>query len=261
MDDGEVIDAFVTGGVVHAFGTTLHIEGDTLAYDGWWKAAFRVAPSTFAVRNEQPPQPSAALGQVPERLRAAGLQEVAGEPALLYAITYTAIDLGPADWSLWSVDQATAEAELRTRAGKDTFFDDPPPLDSVPDRTELVYDAQRGGARRTAGLAPKVVLAVGVAPAAAEAMAGALDNCRVEVRPLGRIDAAACGELMPDLAIVDATSDAGLRFLLELRGTPAGATLPLVALGDDGAWSPADATVAVAAGPEAWAEHVRRLLP
>jgi hypothetical protein len=261
VEDGEVIDAFVVGGAVHAFGAQLHIEGDTLAYDGWWKAAFRIAPTTFAVRNEDPPERSDILDAVPERLRAAGLKEVAGEPSFLFAITYTAIDLGPADWSLWSVDEATADAALRARAGADAFFDDPPPLDSPPDRTELVYDAQRGGARRTAGLAPKVVLAVGVAPAAAEAMAGALDNCRVEVRALGHIDADGCGTLMPDLAIVDASSDAGLRFLLELRGTASGATLPLVALGDEGTWSPADVTVAVAAGPEAWADHVRRLLP
>lgn len=252
-----MLEAFVGGGAVHTFGSTLHVEGDTLALGGWWKAAFRVTPNTFAVREEPPPEPSAAIGELEECLRSHGLRPVGADPSLLVAITYTALDLGAADWAVWSVSQATAEADLAARAGIDSFFDDGPTAAPSPS----VHEAQRGGARRTAGLAPLVIVAVGIDKAAVDAMAGALGNCRIEARAFGQIDPEACISLMPDLTFVDATSATGITFALGLRATARGASLPMIALGPDGAWTPADVTIGPDETPEEWADHIRRLLP
>lgn len=257
VEDQEVLEAFVGGGAVHAFGTKLHVEGDTLAVDGWWKAAFRVAPTTFAVREEPAPAPSTALDGLTECLRAHGLRPVGADPSLLVAITYTAIDLGPADWAVWSTNQTTAEADLTTRAGVDTFFDSAPTAAASPG----VREAQRGGARRTAGLAPLVILAVGVDKTSVDAMAAALGNCRIEARAIGEIEPEACGALMPDLAFVDATSGAGMAFILGFRATARGSSLPIVALGTAGTRTPADVMVSPSESPEEWAGHISRLLP
>ena len=255
-----MLDAFVGGAAVHTFGPKLHVEGDTLAFDGWWKAAFRIAPGTFAVREEATPEPCPVLGELPARLAAHGFQKVPADQTLLLASTYTTIDLGLADWAVWSTDEATAHAALTARAGFDTFFGDEPtvaPREALPS----THDAQRGGARRTGGLAPLVVVAVGIDQAAADAMAEALDTCRVDALPLGQTDPEACCALMPDLAIIDATSDAGMAFVLGLRSTERGATIPIVALASPDAWTPADVTVTRAEGPAGWADHIRRLLP
>lgn len=257
VDDHEVLDAFIGGGAVHAFGPTLHVEGDTLAYDGWWKAAFRVAPTTFAVRDEPLPDASPALDSLPATLRSFGLGPVGADPALLTAITYTAVDLAAADWAVWSTNQLTAEADIAARAGIDTFLDDAP----RPAPSPSIHEAQRGGARRTAGLAPLVVVAIGLTPAAVDAMAAALGNCRIEARGVDEIDPEGCGALMPDLAIVDATSGAGMAFTLALRATPRGERIPMVAVAPSGSWTPADVTVSPTESPEQWADHIRHLLP
>lgn len=252
-----MLEAFVGGGAVHAFGSTLHVEGETLAFDGWWKAAFRIAPTTFAVREEPAPESSSALDGLDECLRAHGLRPVGADPTLLVAITYTALDLGATDWAVWSTNQTTADADLAARAGVDSFFDDAPAVAPSP----AVHEAQRGGARRTAGLAPLVIVAVGIDKAAIDVMAGALGNCRIEARGLGAADPESCVSLMPDLVLVDATSAAGITFALGVRATARGASLPMVALGPDGAWTPADVTISASESPEEWADHIRRLLP
>lgn len=259
MEDQEVLEAFVGGGVVNAFGSTLHVEGDTLALDGWWKAAFRVAPTTFAVRDEPVPEPSTALAGLNQCLRSHGLGVVGADPTLLVAITYTALDLGAADWVVWSTNQSTADADLAARAGVDSFFDDAPigAAASLPS----VHEAQRGGARRTAGLAPLVIVAVGIDQAVADAMAAALGNCRIEARAIAEIDPDSCGSMLPDLVFVDATSGAGMAFTLGLRATARGGSLPIVALAPDGTWTPADVTIGPGETPEDWANHIGRLLP
>lgn len=124
MDDREVLEAFVGARAVHASGPKLHVEGDTLTFGGWWKAAFRVAPTTFAVREEPVPERSTALDGLEECLRSFGLRPVGADPALLTAITDTPLDLGATDWAVWSTNQPTAEADLAARAGIDTFLDD-----------------------------------------------------------------------------------------------------------------------------------------
>lgn len=260
MDDRDVLDAFVGGAAVHTFGPRLHVEGDTLAVDGWWKAAFRIASQTFAVRGEEAPEPAPALHDLPACLAEHGLREVAADQTLLLALTYTAIDLGLADWTVWSVDDATAARDLTARAGFDTFFGDAPAV-APPEALPATHEAQRGGARRTAGLAPLLVVTVGIDPAAADQMAESLDTCRVEARGFADLDPEACCGLMPDLAFVDATSDAGMAFALGLRATDRGAQIPLVAIAQPDAWTPADVTVTRAEGPDGWAAHIARLLP
>lgn len=263
VEDQEVLEAFVGGGAVKAFGPSLHVEGATLALDGWWKAAFRVAPTTFAVREEPPPDGSRALDGLEECLREHGLRPVGADPSLLIAVTYTSLDLGASEWAVWSDNQHTADAALSALAGVDTFFDDAPR--TAPSTSSAaaasVYEAQRGGARRTAGLAAMVIVAVGLDEEAVDAMAATLDDCRIEARAISEIEPEECGSLLADLAFVDARSGAGMAFTLALRATPRGATMPIVALGPDGAWTPADVTVSPEESPEEWAGHIRRLLP
>ncbi len=257
MDDQEVVEALVTGGARHAFGSKLHIEGDCLVLDGWWEVAFRVAPTTFALRDEPPPDGGTVLDDVAAELTAHGLQEVPADPTPLYAITYTAIDLGPVDWKLWSTDLDTAQSALAARAGYDTFLGDAvgsgPRLDD--------YAAELAGARRSAGLPALMVLAVGLDPGTIAAMAEALDGCRVEVRGWGEIEPADCAGLMANLVLVDATSAAGEAFVAEVRATPGGCFLPLVAVTAKPAVDGADTTVDAGSSPLEWAEHVRSLLP
>ncbi|MEO6121678.1 MAG: DUF4136 domain-containing protein [Acidimicrobiales bacterium] len=256
MDDPEVMDSFLADGAVQAFGSQLHIEGDCLVFDGWWKVAFRVAPRTFALRQDSPPDDTTTVDDLAARLAAQGLQEVPANPSLLVAITYSVIDLGLADWTIWSTDLATADADLATRAGVDTFFGDAPGEGT----RETDFSAGIGGFRRLAGLAPLVVLCVGVDEAAATALSDALGNCHVELRALGAISPQDCGSLTPNLALVDATSDEGEGFLVALRGTECGRLLPLIALRESPS-AAADVTLSPDEDPTAWAEHIHSLLP
>ena len=260
MDDREVVEAFVAGGARHAFGSKLHIEGDCLVFDGWWEASFRISPDTFALRDETAPGESSVVADVAAVLEAHGSREVEADPALLVAITYTSIDLGAADWKLWSTDAATAEAALAARAGQDSFLHDAPLQSATPPGTQLLdYAAEMGGARRSAGLPVHVVLTVGVHAATAAAMAETLVDCRVEPRALGEVGPDDCAQLLADLVLVDATSKAGADFLVDVRAS--GRFIPLVAISAAGPLLGADATVDPAATPAAWAEHIRGLLP
>lgn len=258
MDDGEVIEAFVSGRAVQAFGTGLHIDGDCLVFDGWWSLAFRIAPRTFALRHESPPEETTVVDDVATQLGAQGLQEVPADVSLLVAVTYAAIDLGFVEWVIWSSDLATAQADLAARAGLDAFFGDSPVGADGPREPDLA--AGMGGLRRTAGLAPLVILSVGIDGAAVEAMGAVLGNCHIESRAMGDITPEACESLMPNLALVDATSGDGELFVVALRATARGRLLPLVALSTTPAIG-ADVTVDPAEGPAEWAEHVRSLLP
>lgn len=258
MEDHEVIEAFVAGRAVQGFGPQLHIEGDCLILGGWWHAAFRVGAETFAVRDEAPPEDSAALDDVAARLGTAGLQEVPAQVSLMIAITYTAIDLGFVEWALWSTDTETADADLHTRAGADSFLGGPPAFGVG--TSEAGFAAGIGGLRRTAGLAPMVILMVGLDEAAATAMAAALGTFHVEARDFSEITAEGCGSLTPTLVVVDATSVDGELFLVAVRSTIYGRDLPLVALSDHPVTS-ADATLDPAGDPAAWAAHIGGLLP
>ncbi len=276
MDDHDVAEAFAAGGARHAFGDKLHIEGDCLVFDGWWEAAFRVSPTTFAVRDEEPPEPTDTLDELRARLGAAGMRAVDADAALLVAITYTAIDLAAADWALWSTDEAAASAALAARAGYDTFLSDAPlatgadgpfagasgpfadtgPFGAEPGSD---YAAELGGARRSAGLSALLILTVGLDRQASSAVAESLADCRIEARAFGELDRHACETLMPNLVLVDATTVEGQAFVVDLRSS--GRSVPLVAVHADGPLPGADATVDPAATPAQWAQHLRALLP
>ncbi len=257
VDDLEVLDALVKGGSRRAFGPSLHIEGDCLFFDGWWQAMFRVGPTTFSIRDEEPPGKTTILADAAEALRAMGLQEVPASPALLYAITYTEIALGLVQWKIWSTDLDTANEALSVRAGHDAFLND---YDTEGIK-EADYSAELGGARRNAGLPPSIILTVGVDPDKAMALGTKLEDCRVVTRALGEIRPDACGSLIPTLIMVDTTGAQGREFAMELKAAACGRFIPVVAVTDDGVPPGADSAVSPSAEGTEWADPVRSLLP
>jgi hypothetical protein len=256
MEDAEVITAFVHEGARTAFGPSLHLEGDCLFFDGWWQACFRISPQAFAVRNENPPRETEVLQLVSAELSALGLQPVDMNPSLLYAITYTEIALGLVQWQVWAPDAAAANAAIAARAGADAFLGD-----YSEEFKEADYTAELGGARRTAGLPPSVILTVGVDETSARAIQHHMSDCRFETRTFDSIKPEMCGALIPTVVVVDATAQTGKEFVMELRAAACGRFLPVAAvtpeqqvpLGADIVLDPAD--------PNRWVDAIRRLLP
>ena len=256
MEDAEVITAFVHEGARTAFGPTLHLEGDCLFFDGWWQACFRISPQAFALRNENPPRETDALKQVAAELSVLGLVPVDIDPSLLYAITYTEIALGLVQWQVWAADAAAANAAIAARAGADAFLGD------YPDEfKEADYSAEIGGARRTAGLPPSVILTVGVDEEATRAIQAHLSDCRFETRSFDSIQPEMCGALIPTVVVIDATAQTGKEFVMELRAAACGRFLPVAAVTSE-RQVPLGADVALdPANPTAWVDSIRRLLP
>lgn len=242
---------------VVGFGERLHIENDSVLFDGWWHSALRISPDTFALRDEDPPEPDATfLADLAARLDAKGLRRVPIDTTLLTVITYTSLDLGGVEWQVWSTDQATAEVDLAFRASRDAFFGDTtarPPTSSN-------FAATMGGLRRTAGLPPMVVLTVGVDGAAVDTLAATLGTCRVESRSLSDIEPEGCQALSPNLILVDCTKPQGAEFLGRLRATGEDQLLMVAAL-SSGWLEGADVTLDPASSPSEWAEHLQNLLP
>ncbi|MGQ0743653.1 MAG: hypothetical protein ACT4OS_04835 [Acidimicrobiales bacterium] len=259
MTDAEVLEALVSGGARRAFGPTLHIEGDCLFFDGWWQAAFRIAPTTYAIRDEDPPGETTVLDDVVEALGAKGLVAVPANASQFFAITYTEIALGLVMWKFMSTDLETADTALAARAGHDAFLNDYD-NDNI---KEADYSAELGGARRNAGLPPSIILTVGISPDRVAELAASLEGCRIESRAMGEIRPEACGSLIPTLVVVDTTVTAGAEFAMELRAAACGRFIPLVAMANPEQGTPlgADAAVAPAAASAAWAETIHRLLP
>jgi hypothetical protein len=258
VEDAEVVRAFVEEGAKRAFGPSLHIEGDVLFYDGWWQASVRVSPRVFAVRAEDPPEDTAVLQRLTDSLAARRLDDVGTDFPLVGVITYSEIALGPVAWSVWAPDADTAQADLHERVGRDAFLGD----DVSPKPVEPDYSAELGGARRLSGLPPSLVLALGVDGDRTAALAEVLTECRFESRPLEAVTPDICGSLLPTLMLVDATTQAGREFIMEMRAAACGRFVPVVAVSADGG-VPLGADVAVhpAAGPTNWADPIRRLLP
>jgi len=256
MEDREVITAFVHEGARTAFGPSVHLEGDCLFFDGWWQACFRISPQAFALRNENPPRETDLLKDLAAELSATGMQPVETNPSLLYAITYTEIALGLVQWEVWATDAAAANAAIAARAGTDAFLPD-----YNNEFKEADYSAEIGGARRTAGLPPSVILTVGVEEDAARALQTHMSDCRFETRAFGTIQPDACGAIIPTVVLIDARQQVGKEFVMELRAAACGRFLPVAAvttdrqvpLGADIALDPAD--------PTAWVDPIRRLLP
>ena len=256
MEDAEVITAFVHEGARTAFGPSLHLEGDCLFFDGWWQACFRISPQAFAVRNEDPPRATDVLQQVAGELSVRGLQPVETNPSLLYAITYTEIALGLVQWQVWAESAAAANAAIAARAGADAFLGD---YDD--EFKEADYSAEIGGARRTAGLPPSVILTVGVDEGATRAIQAHMSDCRFETRSFDTIQPEMCGALIPTVVVIDATADTGKEFVMELRAAACGRFLPVAAVTSD-RQVPLGADISLDPGdPTAWVDPIRRLLP
>ena len=258
MEDSQVVEAFVNEGAKRAFGPTLHVEGDYLFFDGWWQAAIRISPRTFAVRSEEPPEETDVAERMGAALTACGLQDVGTDFPIIGAITYSEIALPPVVWSVWAPDDETAEAELNERAGRDAFLGD----ETSPVPTDMDYGAELGGARRLSGLPPSLVLALGVDTATTDDLAAVLPECRFESRALEAVTPDVCGSLLPTLMLVDATATTGREFIMEMRAAACGRVIPVVALTPDGS-VPLGADIAVdpATPPLAWVQRIRALLP
>ena len=256
MEDSQVINAFVHEAARTAFGPSLHLEGDCLFFDGWWQACFRISPQAFALRNEDPPRETDALQLLAAELSATGMEPVDVNPDLLYAITYTEIALGLVQWQVWSADSQTAKAALAARAGADAFLGD-----YTDEFKEADYSAEIGGARRTAGLPPSIILTVGLEDDDTRALQGHLSDCRFETRSFDAITPEMCGSIIPTVVLIDATGQTGKDFVMELRAAACGRFLPVAAVTTD-AQVPLGADVALEpANPAGWVDTIRRLLP
>jgi hypothetical protein len=257
VEDAEVVRAFVEEGAKRAFGPSLHIEGDVLFYDGWWQASVRVSPRVFAVRAEEPPDDAAVLQRLTDSLAAKRLDDVGTDYPLVAVITYCEIALGPVAWSVWAPDADTAQADLHERVGRDALFGD----EVSPKPVEPDYSAELGGARRLSGLPASLVLTLGIDADRTAALAEALTDCRFESRPLEAVTPDVCGSLLPTLMLVDATTQAGVEFIMEMRAAACGRFVPVVAVTGAGVPLGADVAVDPASPPATWAEPIRRLLP
>ena len=243
-----------------AFGPNLHIEGDALFFAGWWQMAFRIAPGTFILRNEETPDESTVIEEMAEELAAASLETVGHDLPMIYPITYTEFTLPTGSWSVWSDSLATAESALAERAGAESFLTD------APGRSEsnppVALSPELGGARRIGGLAPSIVLTIGVDSEKARHLEAALPECRFIARAFGEITPDGCGALIPTLLVVDAAEPVGREFIMEHRAAACGRFTPVVAL-TEAAEVPLGADVAV--HPDlaviAGVDAIRSLLP
>ncbi|MEO7443338.1 MAG: hypothetical protein ABIW46_07395 [Acidimicrobiales bacterium] len=263
MNDKEVIDAFVNGGTRGAFGSTVHVEADVLILDGWWHAMLRISPDVFIMRNEELPSETTLLEDAAAAFAARGLRCVGEDHPLIAPITYTTISLGIVGWTVWATDPAAADAafEARLGAGAETAFvaaeDGEFGMESA-----LGFSAELGGARRLGGLPASVILTVGVDPARADELALVFPDCRLETRTFEEMPPEACGNLIPNLILVNATEQLGRDWVMEVRSSACGRFLPVLGvvreggppLGSDGALD-ADGPVT------GWIETLRAMLP
>ena len=257
MDDAGVIEAFLEDGSGAVFSASLNVERATLKLDGWWAVAYRLSDRTILVRDEEAPDGSSALTDLAAVLEARGLIPLGADFPGIVLLTYTILDLGFAPWMLWSTDRATGEADLNAKATEESFLGGEAASGPVvePQNTDHAR-----GARRVAGSASRVVLAVGVAHGAASVLADGLADTRVERRDFDDIRPDECGSFLPTLVLVDATGRTGSRFVLELQAGDS-VRAPVVAVTTGGVMQAgADATVDAAATPESWVPLVRDLL-
>ena len=258
MEDREVIAAFVHEGARTAFGPSTHLEGDCLFLDGWWQVCFRVTPEVFAIRRDNPPRTTDIIDEVALELSVSGMQPVASNPPLLYAITYTEIALGIVQWEVWAADLKAAEAAISARAGADAFLGDYATDEPF---KEPDYTAEMGGARRNAGLPPSIVLTIGVDEDRTRALESNLPDCRFITRDFDSITPEMCGGIIPTVVLIDASGQTGKEFVMELRAVACGRFLPVAALTSD-AQVPLGADIALnPADPDTWVDPIRRLLP
>lgn len=261
MNDIEVIQAFATTGTRKAFGPTLHVEGEVLMLDGWWHTALRVSPDTFIVRNEAPAGTSTVIEDLATVFAERGLTMVGEDLPLIQPIIYTAISFGASSWRMWATDLEAANAALTERLTRETVFAEAAPGDMGLE-SSLGFSAELGGARRLGGFPPSVVLTVGVEQTRADELATALTDCRIEARTLEELPPDACGALIPNLIVVNATEQIGRDWAMEVRASACGRFLPVVALVREGGVPlGADTALDPDLPVSAWIEPLRQLLP
>lgn len=265
MNDQEVIEAFLEAGCGVVFGPSLHVERRTLKLDGWWPLAYRVSARTVIVRDEEAPTDSTALADLAATLTATGLRAVGTDMPAIALLTYTSLDLGYAPWMLWSSDLATGEADLNALASEETFFDGDSvvaPVVGLAGGQAIDFDNTDNArvARRVAGVASRVVLAVGVSEALIASLGDLLEDCRFESRAFDEIEPGDCSSVLPTLILVDASGPTGQGFVRELEAAHA-TRAPVVAITpNEEMWPGADASVDASATPDAWVDLVRDLL-
>lgn len=256
VEDSEVIDAFLEG-AVSAFGPTLNVERGTLKLDGWWSVAYRVSDRTVILRDEAAPTDSTVMDDVSAALARHGLSAVGADLPAIGVLTYN-LDLGYAPWMLWSTDPATGEADLNARASEESFLGGDATSGYSTAMDNVAANAR--GARRLAGEATRVVLAIGLEDLAADRLEDRLGDCRLERRALSGTQPEDCGALLPTLVLVDATGVRGAELVAALQASEA-VSAPVVAITPGGDMQAgADATVAAAAPPEAWVTTLGDLL-
>ncbi|MDQ6615394.1 MAG: hypothetical protein M3083_11775 [Actinomycetota bacterium] len=257
MDDRDVIETFITSGARRAFGPEVHVEGDALFLAGWWQTAFRVAPGVFMLRNEEPPDGSSVIEHLAEALSAAGLNEVGVDLPAMTLIVYTELTLADVSWTLWAADLPSGEQALEKRVTAESVFGGPASQASEPD-----LGGELGGARRLAGLAPWVILTVGLDSAVVDQLEAGLAECRFVSRGFSDIGPDGCGTLMPTLIMVDATEEVGRDFVEGLRSDVFCRFLPVAAVTPELQLpSGADISFDPSTPPGAWVEPLRRILP
>lgn len=261
MEDREVIRAFVDAGARQGFGDTLHIERDALLLHGWWHAAFRVAPDAFIVRTDEPPADATGLAGLTAGLAERGLGHVGQDLPSMAALTYTELSLGSGvEWALWARDRASGEAALAARVGAESFLQDADLVEPESPGAPQDLSADLEGGRRMLGLPPTVVVAAGLDRSRLDQLEVAMPECRFESVSL-ESGPGACGPLTPALVLVEAGSQVGREFVMELRADACGRFIPVVALTHDELPLGADVALDPDQDPLSWVEPIRRLLP
>lgn len=265
MDDRGVIEAFVNERAQQAFGETLHVEGDVLILDGYWHICLRVGDNAFIVRAEETPIESTVPAQIAEVLTARGLSHVATDLPGLTVLTMSKASLGYVSWAVWATDPAAGHAAVAAAVNEESFLEMGGTEWLAPATGDVEgkdYSAEYHGARRLAGLPTSLVLTVGVDDDRMAKLGLVLEDCHFITKQLGEINADACCSLIPTLVLVNATSQTGAEFVMQVREAACGRVIPVVAVTPD-ATTPLGADAAVAAGtdPTGWADTIRNLLP
>jgi len=130
-DDARVLEVFINDEPVLVHSALLHLEGATLVAGGDVALAMRIAPRTFLLRRDLPPDVEPANRAAQLALAAAGSACLDDESPLATAVAIQVLGLRTATWDLWGTDIDESFAELRAAASgewDDLFPQGPPPV-------------------------------------------------------------------------------------------------------------------------------------
>jgi len=131
VDDARVLEVFIGDEPVLVHSSLLHLEGATLVAGGDVATAMRIAPRTFLLRIDIPPDLEPATRAVQQALTAAGMKCVDSESLLAAPVAIQVLGLRTSTWDLWGSDIDDSFAELRAAAAgewDDLFPQGPPPV-------------------------------------------------------------------------------------------------------------------------------------